>query len=226
MKYNLAQIAELGYRWGDCQAIAYDPARTSIFAPPFLYNLYVACKDSSAGRRSDRGTGILEPTFCGFRDLGHEAVCSYLHTQKLVILGEWRSNEPYAFGSRFDPLGFCWLSTAIAQGATSRSAFGAYAFFREAWRTPQQMVLTMIGISYLFVENNLTTLHGIRYADNKLTARWMEKFGFSDVGTVPQYLFRSSTGELESATVSTLARETFSAILSQALEKCGELQEE
>jgi hypothetical protein len=211
LKYTLAHIAALAYRWGDCQAIQYDPVREDVFQPPYLLHLYNLCRSSGRAK-----LGIIEPLFCGLKDLSQEGICAYLHTLKLTILGEWRQDflhDPY-----FHPLGFCFLSTPPSLGATSCSAFGAYAFFQEAWRTDQQYVLTLLGISYLFQENSLTYLHGIRYADNKLTARWMQKFGFRDIGTLPQQIYRQSTGELEAGTLSTLARADFEERFSLALE--------
>ena len=222
MPYSLAQIAGLAYRWGDCQAILYDPVRESVFPPPYLLTLYNLCRASGRAK-----LGILEPLFCGMRDLSQEAICAYLHAQKLVILGEWRQEERED-GSKiafFAPLGFCFL-TVLTRGKTTSSGFGAYAFFQEAWRSPQQWVLTGLGISYLLQEFGLVTLNGIRYADNKLTARWMQKFGFQDVGTLPNYMIRPSTGELTDATVSTLARAEFESRLSEALDGCGRLQQE
>lgn len=216
--YNLTQIAELAYRWGDCQAILYDPVREDLFPPPYLLFLYNLCRRSGRAKM-----GILEPLFCGMRDLSQEGICAFLHAQKLVILGEWRKGENHLV---FSPLGFCFLTTLPNRGAAQSSAFGGYAFFREAWRTPQQLVLTFLGIAFLFQENKLSSLHGIRYADNKLTARWMSFFGFQDLGTVPNYLFRPSLGELVAATVSTLSRAEFESRLSQALEEGMKLEGE
>jgi len=144
------------------------------------------------------------PLFCGMRDLSLESVVGYLNSVKLVILGEWR---PSAIAPRFHPLGFCFLAS-LTEGKTASAGFGAYAFFEEAWRTPQQTVLTFLGISYLIYEGNLASLHGIRYSDNKLTARWMAKFGFRDLATVPNSILRSATGELTESVVSTLSRRT------------------
>jgi hypothetical protein len=218
-KYSLQHIAGLAYHWGYCQAIEYDQTRADIFPQGYLTQLYNICKSSGRAK-----LGILEPLFCSMLDLSHDAITSYLHTRKLVVLGEWRPDPCQADPPFFTPLGFCFLSTT-ARGKTTASGFGAYGFSSEAWRTPQQHVLTYLGISYLFQENGLNSLHGIRYADNKLTARWMQKFGFVDVGTIPDYMPRPSTGELTAATVSTLSREKFEEIFSAALE-LGETLEE
>jgi hypothetical protein len=224
-KYTLQNIHDLAYRWGDLQAISYDPVREDVFPPPYLTHLYNLCRSSGRAK-----LGILEPLFCGMRDLSHDAITAYLHVQKLVVLGEWRKVQVDGyFGPEraiFYPLGFCFLSTEVVRGATTASAFGAYGFFREAWRTDQQYVLTFLGISYLFTEWHLSHLHGIRYADNKLTARWMQKFGFRDVGTLPAQIYRPSLGELVAGTVSTLARDEFEARLSAALELGEKLEAE
>lgn len=210
---TLKQLADLSYRWGDCQALAYDPVRTEIFPGLYLSNLWHDCRNSGRAK-----FGILEPLFCGMRDLSHDAICAYLHSRKLTILGEWRRRQDPTgiWHVDFIPLGFCFLSTAC-QGSTQNSAFGAYAFFEPAWRTPQQLVLTYLGIAYLFQEYKLVSLHGIRYSDNKLTQRWMEKFGFRDIGTIPNYMTRPS-GELASATISTLGREDFESRLGRVLD--------
>ena len=211
----LERIRDLGYRWGDQQAILYDPARVDVFPGLYLSNLWHDCKNS--GRRRS-GNGILEPLFCGMARIDHDAIIAYLTTRKLYILGEWRqriikADEPPRVD--FIPLGFCFLTTGC-QGKSGNSAFGAYAFFESAWRTPQQIVLTHLGIAALICEENLLSLHGIRYSDNHLTARWMAQFGFRDIGVIPNYMIRYSTGELTDATISTLNRETFEALLGRA----------
>lgn len=225
MKYSLAHIAGLDYRWGDCQAIRYSPADSTVFrthSGSFLLDLYESCRCSGRAK-----LGILEPLLCGMPKLDAESIIAYLHTVPLVILGEWRRpNDGLEFTSEiaeFYPLGFCFLTT-MNRGKTWNSGFGAYAFFEEAWRTPQQLVLTELGISYLFEAFKLSHLHGIRYSDNKLTARWMARFGFRDVGVVPNYMLRPSTGELTDATVSTLAREEFESRLSETLELGEQLE--
>jgi hypothetical protein len=203
---SLDRIAESSYRWGDCQAILFDPARTDVFPGLYLSSLWHKCRNSGRAK-----LGILEPTFCGMKDLSHDAIVSYLHTKKLTILGEWQMVDVgagEAMRQEFVPLGFCFLATAC-EGKSSNSAFGAYAFFRSAWRTPQQTVLSALGIAYLFREYRLSSLHGIRYADNKLTARWMAGFGFRDLAEIPDSIVRYGTGELEPSVVSTLSRKDF-----------------
>jgi hypothetical protein len=227
MKYSLAHIAALDYRWGDCQAIRYDRANESVFrthSGSYLLDLWEACRCS--GHRGSR-SGILSPLFCGMADLSSEAIIAYLHSIPLIILGEWRPvmipvDTPPPV-PEFAPLGFCFM-TNLNRGKTWNSGLGAYAFFQEAWRTPQQLVLTLLGISRLFYEFRLCSLHGIRYADNKLTARWMAKFGFRDLGTIPNWMVRQSTGELTDATISTLAREEFESRLSESLELGEQLE--
>jgi hypothetical protein len=217
MKYTLQHIADLSYRWWDLQAIEYTPIREEIFPPPFLTTLYNLCLHSGRAK-----LGILESLFCGMTDLSHDSITSYLHTRKLIVLGEWRTRGgEEAKVTEFIPLGFCFLST-FCKGKTTASAFGAYAFFSEAWRTPQQHCLTLLGIAFLLKEFELSSLHGIRYADNRLTARWMARFGFEDVGTLQNYLPRHSTGELTAATISTLDRVRFEELFSAMLEKVEE----
>jgi len=218
-KYTLQNIHDLAYRWGDCQAIEYSSTRPDVFpshSGSYLLDLYERCRTSGRAK-----LGILEPLFCGMKDLSAEAIVAFLHVHKIVVLGEWR---PTATHPRFHPLGFCFL-TALCEGKTTRAGFGAYAFFSEAWRTDQQIVLTWLGIAHLFFEGKLCALHGTRYADNHLTARWMAKFGFKDAGTLENHMIRYSTGELTAATISTLVRADFEARLSAALE-LGEKPEE
>lgn len=210
----LERIRDLSYRWGDCQAVQFDPSRQDVFPGLYLSNLWHDCRNSGRAKM-----GILEPSFPSMVDLSHDAVISYLRTRKLTILGEWRKrivelDEPPR--TDFKPLGFCFLSSAC-EAKNGNSGFGAYAFFEPAWRTDQQTVLTYLGIAFLFQEYKLVTLNGSRYPDNHLTARWMKQFGFVDTGVIRNSMVRYSTGELTDATISTLDREEFAARLGRVL---------
>lgn len=214
----LERIRDLSFRWGDCQAIQFDPARVDVFPGLYLSNLWHDCRNSGRAK-----LGILEPLFCGMARIDHDAIIAYLITRKLYILGEWRQrivkpDEPPRVD--FIPLGFCFLTTGC-RGKSGNSAFGAYAFFEPAWRTSQQTVLTYLGIAAMMMEESLLSLHGIRYSDNHLTARWMVRFGFVDCGIIPRYMIRYSTGELTDATISTLDRTVFESLLGRAIDLNG-----
>jgi RimJ/RimL family protein N-acetyltransferase len=99
--------------------------------------------------------------------------------------------------------------------------FAGYVFFRSAWGTPEIEVLGMLGLAYLFSQFRLLAIHGQRYPQNGLTARFMRKYGSKDVGTIPHYMLRD--GKLESCTVSTLLQSDFeSYVKRQLLSLAGE----
>lgn len=124
---------------------------------------------------------------------------------------------------RFYPLGFTFptgdvmLASPALQSSNRNAAFCGYGFFGDSWRTPQQTVCMYLGLSFLFKEFRLAAIHGTRFADNHLTARWAGKFGFRDVGHLPTSMYRYTTGDLAAMTVSTLSRQTFSDLLRQIL---------
>jgi len=230
-------LADSAYGWGSLQAIRYDRTRTDLFPEPYLATLYRRAKESGGGRIGP--LGILPQTFCGMRDLSCEAVTSYLHQIPVVVVGEWQSAantiitdeesgsvEHRRQPPQFYPLGFCYPSTALAladpQHQTSdsppaNSVFAGYGFFDDAWGTPAQTVLMFLGLAYLFAEFRLAAIHGSRYHDNHLTARWCRRFGFRDVGTLDYHFYRRDTGLLGPGVVSTLRRENFADILRRAL---------
>lgn len=205
----LESLAIASYRWGQCQAIRYDTRRTDLFERDFIGDLYdrMAYGQITRNGRNRTVTNVLRMTFCGMPDLSKPAIISYLYARPLVILGEWSADN-----SCFLPLGYCFtVAETSSRDGQRNSAFGGYCFFPSAWRTPQQYVLTTLGLAYLFREFRLVSLHGIRYDDNKLTARWMAKFGFQDIGTIPNYMqgHGAQAGTLVPAVVSTLDRAEF-----------------
>lgn len=227
------------YQHGPCQAILYDRTRTGLFpGPSYLTTLYERCRLS--GRRThDHELGILPSLFCGMKDLSCEAVVSYLGGLPVVVVGEWRQawrsapdiespgEKTYEVNTMiplsFVPLGFCFptgpviLARADRQQQNRNSLFAGYCFFEEAWRTPQQEVLMWLGLSYLFVEFRLAAIHGVRFADNFLTRRFASRFGFRDLGMIPNYLYRVETGDLAAAVVSSLDRGVFEERLRAVL---------
>lgn len=225
-------LADSGFQWGALQAIRYQPSRTDVFpGPSFLVRLWERCHGSGQGKLGPKG--ILPQLFCGMRDISCEAVVGYLSHQPVVVVGEWRS-EDYNGGvfvrdssslpSRFHPLGFTFPSNGVAVAAPEHQAsnpnalFAGYGFFDDSWGTPQQYVLMYLGLAYLFHEFRLAVIHGTRYHDNYLTARWCRKFGFEDIGGLSHNLYRHDSGLLGPSVVSSLTREKFQARLRTALE--------
>jgi len=215
----LSWIAANCYQFQGCAVLPYDRTRPEFFTPqPYLPHLWQKAKDSGRSR-----LGSLPNLFCGMADLTCDTVCAYLHNQGLLSLGEWRANPapidpedplPEDFEAAIQPyfhtLGFCFPAvTTYSFNKTSNSMFVGYTFFQEAWRTPQQSVLGFLGLAYLFQEFRLANVHGVRYAGNRLTAKYASKLGFVDIGTIPNYLLDNATGSLTAATISTLPREVF-----------------
>ena len=201
----LKAIKDDHYRIGDLQAIEYHRTNTQIFKPGFLGDLYFMLKGNRYNRRD--GDGILEALFCGMKDLSYDAIVSYLAGRPIIVLGIWQ-------GVTFNPAGFCFPTTVMGEG-DQKAAFAGYGFQRKWWGSDEQEVLAALGISVLFSELSLLSLHGMRYAENAQTAKFMQRFGFRDVGTIPHYMLRR--GKLVDGVVSTLSRERFEEVLARML---------
>lgn len=228
----LTALHDSSYQLGALSVIPFDPAREDLFPPPFLYTLYEATRRSGRSR-----LGSLPSLFCGMSNLTPDAICAYLLQQRVIVMGEWRISEAWMdpddplpanfeelIAPKFHALGYLFPSSYTrSSDGLANSMFAGYCFFQPAWRTRQQLVLTYLGLAYLFCEFRLVSLHGVRYHDNKLTARWMERFGFRDVGTIPDYMTAPGGGGLVPATVSTLPRSEFEEQLRQVFR---ELQRE
>lgn len=216
----LAWAKRSNYQLGSLAAVPYDRRRPLAFQPqPFLPYLWQ--RTGSSGRSR---LGSLPALFCGMTDLTSDAICSYLSQRLVLVLGEYRTQAidpddplPAAnFEDLCEPqlysLGYAFpasIPIVTSRDSQTNAMFIGYTFFQEAWRTPQQIVLMYLGLAFLFGEFRLVNIHGVRYADNRLTARLAGKFGFRDVGTIPNYMQREATGELADATISTLDRATF-----------------
>ena len=76
-----------------------------------------------------------------------------------------------------------------------------------------------LGLAWLFHYFQLAWLHGSRYQSNHLTARWTQRFGFRDCGTLPGCLTGGDdpTGELVPGVFSTLSRADFADRLRSVL---------
>jgi hypothetical protein len=198
----LDDLKSENYRIGDFQAIRYTCGQPP-FQEGFLSALYFAL---GAGRRTEFRRENLQMLFCGMTNLSHDAIVAYLSQQKLIVLGKWE-------GETFRTAGVCWPNIIV--GVKEKSAFGAYGFLRWTWGTEDQDILSWIGIAALFCEFDLIQMFGQRYANNHLTARFMSKFGFRDLATIPRLMLRGD--KLESAVVSTLSREDFEDLLSRQI---------
>lgn len=200
---------EDGFRLGDVAVIEYDRRRVDIYGTNYIHYLY---KRSLESRPTDP-YGTLPFTYCGLTDLSFDAICAY-HANKsltcpIILLCVYESP------SMFTPLGYCFVTEHI-KTPNCNSAFAAFSFFREAWGTPEQTVLGMLGLAYLFTHYSLTCVLGQRYSTNGLAARYMRQYGAVDCGTIP-HLLRTHTGGLESCTVSALTRVDFEKYVTEQI---------
>ena len=201
----LSALQEDSYQWGDLAAIRYDKARTELFPDDYLGHLYNRCRESK--RRS--GNGILDVTFGGNPASDFNSIITYLAQRPaLIIMGKWTDGK-------FNELGFAFPTVSTGFANTDKSINGGYCFFREAWGTEDQQILTMLGLAYMFKEFNVIAIHGNRYKDNVLTAKFMGRFGFKDVGDIPRFQVRGT--KLVSMVLSTLLREDFEEYVKQFL---------
>jgi len=211
-------LAETGFRWRNCQALLYNEKRSDIFPAPFLYRLYE--------RTVDSGHGALRALFCGAPDLSNcDAVCRFLRYRSVCVMGVWQDTD----GERhFRDLGYAFLSFPITRTSAStqenpqNSGFAGYMFFPDAWGTGEQTVCMVLALAWFFHRYKMIAIHGTRYSDNHLTARFTSRFGFKDDFTVPHCLLRSPDEPLQSATLATLLRVDFIALAPGLLSNSGE----
>lgn len=205
-KYPLLEALRLDqYRIGNAQAILYDRRETAVLPPDFLAQLYWSLNGDRYSNR--RGMGILETLFCGMSDVSFPAIVSYLAGRPVVAVGVWH-------GDKFKVAGFTF-PTAVMGVEGQKSAFVGYGFLKEFWGTDEQEVCTILGLSMLFNEMNLLSIHGQRFHDNDFTAKFMEKFGFKDIGRIPHFLLKR--GKLVDGMVNTLSIDTFESKLAEML---------
>jgi hypothetical protein len=203
----LLALKEDGYRLGDLQAIRYDKKNADLFPDDYLGHLYNRCRESK--RRS--GNGILDALFGGNPASDFNSIVTYLASRSyLIILGRWE-------GEKFHELGFAFSVISCGFPHTEKSLFGGYGFFRDAWGTSDQEIVTMLGLAYLFKELDIIALHGIRYEENLLTARFMAKFGFKVDGAIPYYQLKGN--KLATGIISTLLRTDFEDYVADFLVK-------
>ena len=218
----LEAFKEDEYRLGDLQVRMYTPQTRDQWPIDFLGQLYFKLLGDRYGNRPN-GTGILEVLFCGMSDLSYPAIVGYIANRPLVVLGVW---EPIEFEEGYGPVlptdpthtfreaGFAFPVTLTGE-APDRSGFFGYGIFREFWGNPMMEPLVMLGLAAIFSEFKLEAVHGLRYAQNDLTARYVRRYGFRDNGTIPAYMLRK--GKLVSAVSSTLMREDFERYVENAL---------
>lgn len=200
----LTIFKEDGYRIGRCQVLLYDRKRVDVFPPPYLTKLYNLCKSSS--RRSP--LGILPNLFCGMSDLSHDALTSYLAGLPVVLLVVWDDDNT------FTEAGFAF--PVILRGkAPEKMAFCAYGFFQKYWGSAESKILMMLGLAFIFQEFDLKAIHGIRYVENRLTARFCGQFGFREVGRIPCYMQQDE--KMVTGVVSSLLREEFELVAARKL---------
>jgi hypothetical protein len=198
------------WRLGNCQVIVYDQRKTEIFGRTYLQYLYKQCLDS----RPSAPFGILPESFCGMSSLHSDSICAYLHSRPVLLLLCIHTSP-----TEFTPVGFayptmmCGAPMSVPDG--ERSAFCGFVFFRSAWGTPELEVLGMLGLAYLFSQFRLLAVHGQRFVENTLAARYMARYGAKDMGVIPHYMLRS--GKLVSCAVSTLLRSDFEVYCSKQL---------
>ena len=154
-------------------------------------------------------------------DLSHDAITTYLANRPIIILAQWTS--PTTFVEH----GFSFPSTLPIIGmqkGPERSGFFGYGYFRSIWGRPEAEILGMLGLTYFFLELDISAIHGLRYESNELTSRFTRKFGFRDNGIIPRYMLRGN--KLVGAICSTLMIEDFSSYVERKLLellKSGEL---
>jgi hypothetical protein len=205
MSIALEGLREDNYRLENLQAIRYDRSKSELFPDGYLAKIYNLCRSSS--RRS--GDGILTSVFGGNPESNFDAVVGFLAPRPLVIMGEWQED------GTFKEMGFAFPVVMCGKQPPEMSMFAGYGFFSWSWGTPELPVVAMLGLSYLFQEFNIKAIHGTRFEDNTLTAKFVEQFGFRQVGRIENYQLRD--GKLVPAIVSTLLREDFERYVEEFL---------
>ena len=205
MSIALDGLKEDGYRLENLQALKYDRANP-LFHDDYLAKIYNLCRGSA--RRS--GDGILSSVFGGNPESTFNAVVSFLAARPLIIMGEWQEDDT------FKEMGFAFPVVMCGKQAPEMACFAGYGFFRSAWGTPELPVVAMLGLAYLFNEFQIKAIHGTRFEENTLTAKFVEQFGFKQVGRIPDYQI-GKDGKLVPAIISTLLREDFEAYVEQFL---------
>src|SRR5579872_3089224 len=176
---SISSLASTDFSLGNCQVLQYNPplpGTAQLFPDNYLSALYSRMKASLT----------LERTMCGMLNLSHDAIVSYLASKPLFAAIEWDQ-----YHTRFQTLGFGFIVAWIGPPPSTpgeRSAMGGYSMFPESWGSPEAEVLAMLGIARMFHTYSLQSLYGQRYIRNALTARFMQRFGFKDLATLPDFM--------------------------------------
>lgn len=192
-------LREDKYRYGDLQSIPYDP-KNPLFKEDYLHDLYFMLKGSRF-HKTRPGNGILDVLFCGMPDISYNTITAYLATHNLCVMGIWQPDGTFSTaGIHFTP-----VRTVGPDGESM--CISGYGFLKDYWGTEEMETLTVLGIAQIFGELNVKSIHGIRYTTNEFTARYMAKFGFHDLCTIPNWMLRN--GKLVPGVLSTLSREEY-----------------
>jgi RimJ/RimL family protein N-acetyltransferase len=202
----LQAFAEDGYRVGDFAAIRYDKARTEIFPEGWIGEVYFRLKGGMYNRKS-KTDSILEKTFCGIIDLSYDNIVSYLSKLPIIAMGKWDDKK-------FTIYGLAFVTTMIGN-ETHRTATAGYVFYPEAWGNKDIELVMLLGLSLLFGAFNLESVHGVRGIENRLTAKFVERFGFKDDGVIPSWMMKR--GRLVPAVISSCLREDFEQYVEEKL---------
>jgi hypothetical protein len=201
----LGALKEDAYRWGDLQCIRYDKTNKELFSDDYLGTLYNRCRESR--RRS--GNGILDQLFGGNPASDFPSIVTYLAQRPvLLILGKW-------VDGKFHELGFAFPTVSLGTQSTEKSLVAGYGFFKDAWSTEDQRIVTILGLAYFFKEFELKAIIGNRHKENVLTAKFMAKFGFKDCGEIPCFQLQGT--KLVPLVISALLREDFEEHVKQFL---------
>jgi RimJ/RimL family protein N-acetyltransferase len=200
----LNALKEDSYRMGNLQAVRYNRHNTEMFHEGFLGELYFLAKAS----RRRTGPGILDTLFGGNPESSFDSIVSYLANRPLVIIGEWKEEG-------FVPAGFGFVVVFCGAEQAERAAFCGYGLFKDYWGKEEGRILLMLGMAMIFNEFNLKAVHGTRFEDNLLTAKFTSQFGFEEVGRIPDYQLKD--GKLVPAVVTSLSRARFEKYVEEFL---------
>jgi len=207
-EYNVfLALKEDGYRLGDLAVLRYDKTNKAQFPEGYLGYIHKLCQESK----------ITDSLFGGNPASDFDSIVSYLASRPVIVMGRWiplTEEDGFTYQilpsdptERFVEYGFAFPVITCGRPDTEKSMFAGFCFFRLAWGTEDERVLAMLGLAYLFQEFSLVAIHGTRYSENLLPAKFMAQFGMKQVGEVPCYQLKGT--KLVPGIVSSLLREDF-----------------
>lgn len=199
----LDTIREADYRIGNCAARRYD-RNSGEWPENYLAHLYDLCLKS--GRRDPRS--FIYSVFGGNPPSHFDSIVPFFASVRPIILGVYDGEKFQEAGITF-PIIFCGSAQAEA------AAFCGFGFFAWSLGSPELDTLSILGLAMLFQELKLVAIHGTRFIENTLAARFTERFGFRDIGTLPHYHLKD--GKLVPTVISTLSREDFEKIAERVV---------